>query len=223
MTDSDLTYDDWINYVFDHAVPFYEQAWYWNADEDWWQPRPEQAIDYLTRLFENPEPLTDQFADSQIAQGLHYLIDNAAGAHCRFLSDGSVRVEARIACIASMQTLFARIFQPRCEPVLSHLDEPGANALNRICYMWWDVAPLGATSKPSRPDPVHDACLSVMRETLKLPNPACQENALHGLGHWAHAYGEFTAAAIDGYLARNPKLRPELVRYAQAARSGCIQ
>jgi hypothetical protein len=62
-----------------------------------------------------------------------------------------------------------------------------------------------------------------MRDTLKLPNPACQENALHGLGHWAHTYPEFAAAAIDAYLAANQKLRPELVRYAQAARAGCIQ
>jgi len=223
MPNTELTYEDWIDYVFDHAVPFYEQAWYWDADEDWWEPRPEQAIEYLTRLFENPEPLTDQFADSQIAQGLRYLLDNGAGAHCRFLSEGSVPLDTRVACIAAMQTLFARIFQPRCEPVLSHLDEPGTNALNGICYMWWDIMPLGAVSRPSRADPIHDACLSVMREMLKLPNPACQESALHGLGHWTHAYPEFTAATIDGYVARNPKLRPELARYAQAARSGCIQ
>ena len=33
---------------------------------------------------------------------------------------------------------------------------------------------------------------------------------------------EFTAATIDAYLAANPTLRPELVRYAQAARAGCV-
>jgi hypothetical protein len=62
-----------------------------------------------------------------------------------------------------------------------------------------------------------------MRSTLARPNPACQKSALHGLGHWADVYPEFTAATIDGYLAANPKLRPELVRYAQAARTGRIQ
>ena len=223
MSNVDLTYEDWIDYVFDHAVPFYEQPWYIEGDEDWWSPQPEQAIEYLTRLFENPEPLTDQFADSQIAQGLRYLVDNGAGAYCRFLNDGGLPIETRVVCIAAMQTLFARIFQPRCEPILSHLDEPGGNALNGICYMWWDIAPVGAVPNPGRPDQLHEACLAVMRDTLRLPNPACQENALHGLGHWAHAYPEFTAKAIDAYLAANPNLRPELVRYAQAARSGCVQ
>lgn len=223
MSGSDLSYEDWIAYVFDHAVPFYEQAWYLESDADWWRPRPDQATDYVTRLFEHPEPLVEQFADSQIGQGLYYLIDNGAGAHCRFLADETVPMDARVGCIAAMSSLFARLFQPRCAPILSHLDEPGGAALNRICYMWWDVVPLAAVSKPDQPDPIHDACLSVMRDTLLLPNPACQENALHGLGHWARAYPEFTAATIDAYLAANPNLRPELARYAAAARIGCVQ
>jgi hypothetical protein len=220
---TDLSYADWLNYVFDHAVPFYEQAWYFESEADWWQPQPEQAVDYVARLFENPELLADEFSDSQIAQGLYYLIDNGAGAYCRFLTDGSVPIDARTACIEAFSTLFARLFQPRCEPVLSHLDESGANALNRICYMWWDIMPIGAAAAPIPADPIHQGCLAEMRETLRLPNPACQESALHGLGHWAGAYPEFTAATIDAYLAANPKLRPELLRYAQAARSGCIQ
>jgi hypothetical protein len=220
---TDLNYPDWLNYVFDHAVPFYEEAWYHEAEADWWQPRPEQAVDYLARLFENPELLADEFSDSQIAQGLYYLIDNGAGAYCRSLTDASVPIDARTACIEAFSTLFARLFQPRCEPVLSHLDEPGANPLNRICYMWWDIMPIGAATAPTQADPIHQGCLAEMRETLRLPNPACQEGALHGLGHWAGAYPEFAAATIDAYLAANSKLRPELVRYAQAARSGCIQ
>jgi hypothetical protein len=115
------------------------------------------------------------------------------------------------------------LFQPRCAPVLSHLDEPGGNELNRICYMWWDIMPIGAPAASPPSDPIHDACLSEMQDILQLPSPACQESALHGLGHWARAYPEFTAATIDAYLAANAKLRPELVRYAQVARAGCIQ
>ena len=209
--------------MFSHAVPFYDQAWYFEPDADWWDPKPEQAVGYLTRLFENPEPLADEFADSQIGQGLYYLVSESAGSYCRFLNDGTVPIEARAACIGAMERVFARLFQPRCAPILSHLSEPGGNELNRICYMWWDIAAVAAMSKPNRPDPIHEACLAVMRDTLKLPNPACQESALHGLGHWAHAYPEFTAETINAYLAANPTLRPELVRYAKAARSGCVQ
>ena len=223
MPPADLSYPEWLSYVFDHAVPYYEQAWYLEPETDWWRPQPEQALAYLARVFENPESLVDEFSATQIAQGLHYLNDNRAGAYCRFLVDDSVPLDARTACIEAMSTVFARLFQPRCEPILSHLDEPGGNALNRICYMWWDIMPIGAATAARRSDPIHEGCLAEMHETLRLPNPACQESALHGLGHWARAYPEFTAAVIDGYVAANPKLRPELVRYAKAARSGCIQ
>ncbi|WP_119304488.1 hypothetical protein [Dongia deserti] len=223
MSKTDLSYEDWIDYVFGHAVPFSEQAWYFNADEDWWDPEPAQAVAYMTQLFETPEPLAEQFADSQIGQGLYYLVDNGAGAYCRFLTDATVPIEARLACVEAMSSLFARLFQPRCEPVLSHLDEPGDNELNRICYMWWDIMPIGAVKESSGSDPIQDGCLSEMEDILRLPNPACQESALHGLGHWAHAYPEFTETTINAYLAANPTLRPELVRYAHAARAGCVQ
>ncbi len=217
---TDLTYEQWINHVFDHPVPFSGQAWYY-GDADWWEPQPRQAIAYLTRLFEAPDPLIEEFSDSQIGQGLTYLI--SVDDHCRFLADDAVPADTRVTCISAMRTLFRQIFEPRCVPILSHLDEPGGNELSYICYMWWDVGSLGVTSKPRKRDPIHEACLGVMRDTLTLPNPACQESALHGLGHWARAYQEFTAATIDAYLAANAKLRPELVRYAQAARAGCVQ
>jgi len=216
-----LSFEEWIAYAFDRPVRARENAWYWQ-DYDWWEPEPQQAVAYLTQLFERSGGLLEHFTDGEIGQGLWYLIDNSCGGHCRFLIDGAVPIEARVACIEAMQVLYAKLFEPRCAPIVSHLDGSGGNRLTQVCYMWWDIIPLAASSKPRQPDPIHQASLGVMRATLTLPNPACQESALHGLGHWAHAYPEFTAATIDAYLAANPKLRPELVRYAQAARAGCV-
>jgi hypothetical protein len=223
MAKTDLSYEEWIDYVFDHAVPQDGEAWYRDFEADWWSPQPEQAIAYLTRLFDNPGSLLDRFADNQIGQGLRYLVDNSISNHCVALATGAVPLAQRVPCIHAMLSLFIKLFEPRCRPMLSHLDEAGESKLNGVCYMWWDIMPLAALSKPGAPDPIHDACLAVMRSTLALPNPACQESALHGLGHWAHAYPEFTAATIDAYLAANSKLRPELLRYATSARAGCVQ
>ncbi|MBA4097152.1 MAG: hypothetical protein C0484_10350 [Rhodospirillum sp.] len=219
---TNLSVEEWIEYAFDRPVGTVEKVWY-RQDYDWWDPKPCQAVAYLTQLFESSGELLEHYTAGEIGQGLWYLIDNSCGGYCRFLIDGSVPIEARVACIEAMQSLFARLFQPRCAPILSHMGEPGGDKLNGVCYMWWDIIPLAANSKPRQPDPIHEASLGVMRATLRLPNPACQESALHGLGHWARAYPEFTATTIDAYLAANPKLRPELVRYAQAARSGCVQ
>ena len=53
---TDLSYHDWIDYVFDHAVPFMSRL-VSGETRIGGDPRPEQAIEYLTRLFENPEAL----------------------------------------------------------------------------------------------------------------------------------------------------------------------
>ena len=119
--------------------------------------------------------------------------------------------------------LFAKLFAPRCSPHLSHLDEAGASALNVSCYMWWDLIPfLGRPDDPARRE-IDDACLGVMERTLDLDSIACRESALHGLGHWHGGYPRRVESAIDAFLGAHPDLRPELVRYARSARSGCVQ
>jgi hypothetical protein len=97
-----------------------------------------------------------------------------------------------------------------------------ANPLNSICYMWWDIAPLyGKSGDPAR-EALDDAALEVMEKCLSLPAPACQEGALHGLGHWQHAYPERVTTAINAYLNASASLPPELVAYARNARRGCV-
>lgn len=216
---TDLSFEDWLEHEFGHAVPLHGQAWHFEPDADWWEPSPEQAITYVSRLFREPERLMVSFADSQIAQGFWHLL---SGDVAFALLDDSLPVDMRCDAIRAMSTIFGRIFDPRCAPLLSHLDEPGTNALNGICYMWWDVLPLYGEATDQRANPIDDACLGAMHEILSLPNPACQESALHGLGHWQSVYPAFAAATIDAYLAASPGLRPELVVYAQAARSGCV-
>jgi hypothetical protein len=44
----------------------------------WWDPEPAVAVAYLTRLFECPEPALRWYSDSQIAQGLTYLVSTSA-------------------------------------------------------------------------------------------------------------------------------------------------
>ena len=61
-----------------------------------------------------------------------------------------------------------------------------------------------------------------MAEILALDSLACQESALHGLGHWQHAYPEEVQQIIDRFLNANKNLRPELAAYARSARTGCV-
>jgi hypothetical protein len=70
-------------------------------------------------------------------------------------------------------------------------------------------------------DALEDACLSVMERTLYLPHPACQESALHGLGHWQDDYPDRVEATIESYLESEPA--PELREYAALAREGRVR
>jgi hypothetical protein len=84
----DLTYHDWLKHAFGHEVRFQQAAWFFDHDRDWWDPEPAVALAYLTRLFESPEPL---IFDSQIAQGLTYLVNTSASGE----TGGSTRLRCR--------------------------------------------------------------------------------------------------------------------------------
>jgi hypothetical protein len=62
-----------------------------------------------------------------------------------------------------------------------------------------------------------------MTETLNIESIACQESALHGLGHWQAAYPAEVELIIDRFLSSHRELRPETVIYAKIARCGCVQ
>jgi hypothetical protein len=69
---------------------------------------------------------------------------------------------------------------------------------------------------------LHDAALSAMGDILRLDSIACQESALHGLGHRNQLAGARVAEIVDAFLARSANARPELLAYARAAGLGCV-
>ena len=87
--------------------------------------------------------------------------------------------------------------------------------------MWWDTSPLIGSDE----DEIIEACLSVMEFCLYLPNIACQESALHGLGHleYEDKWGDRCRKIIDTFLGSKAKNLDELEAYARAAYHGQIQ
>jgi hypothetical protein len=116
---------------------------------------------------------------------------------------------------------FAELLAPRCSPSLGHLSEEGA-ALNGVTYMWWESFPGFANPDDPQREPVDEAELACLKSILALDSAACQEAALHGLGHWVRREPG-CERIIDDYLAAGNAARRELMGYARAARGGCIQ
>lgn len=215
-----VTLEQWIDYVFDHPVT--EPAWHWSADAPNLDLGAERTATVIAETFERGGELLARFSDAQLNQGFWFLISNSCSDSMFCLTDRAVPWNLRQRALHSFVPLFEQVMAARCSPHLSHLDEQPANPLNSVCYMWWDIIPIhGTPREPDRAE-IDGEVLLVLQKLLAIPHDACQESALHGLGHWQIYYSE-ADRIIDEFLARSPSLRPELAIYASQAQTGSIQ
>jgi hypothetical protein len=205
-------YRDWLSYLFDREAT--DRAWYQTADVLPFEGEPAEIAELFVHTMRNCGRDLAGFSDRQAAEGLQFLTNPSCGDVVFQLTRKPLSKDAREAVILSIETLYSDCFTPRCAPVLGHLDEPGANPLNRVCYMLWDVSPL-LSGTPR-------AVLQVIEAGLTSPNPACQESALHGLGHFPASEGrDETANMIASYL-RTQRPTAKLRAYAERAARGAI-
>lgn len=220
---TDLTFEEWILFTFDHAAE--GPVWYHAFDGDVWDGSSETTVDYLLRLFHDPVPALADHSDDQIGQGFWYLVGNGGGDYLRPLFDPKVPLDRRLSVLDAIPILFEKLFLPRCGDHLAHLDRTYTPPLNGALYMWWDIAPLGGYRDDDEELTALNAhCLAAMEAALEFESDACRESSLHGLGHWRYTHPERAREIIDRFLQRHrERLRPELERYAVSARDGCIQ
>lgn len=213
-------FDDWIEHCFNHPVT--DPQWHFSTKAPTWNAPNSITIQYLIRLFEHPCEALERFSDEQVNQGLWYIIHNACSDHMYVLVDTKLAIADRVACMSALSGLYSKLFLSRCSDDLSHGKRPEpASALNSICYMLWDVLPYMPAPENPEQRAIDDAGLAVLSQALRLPSIACQESALHGLGHWSDNYPDETAVEINRFIERNDA-PPELLSYARAALIGNI-
>jgi hypothetical protein len=89
--------------------------------------------------------------------------------------------------------------------------------------MWWECCPLGCPSIYPDAGRLTPLVIDVLETILALPSPACQESALHGLGHLSYGNQSRVHAIIDCFLSdRGEAIDPRLRTYAVAAREGRV-
>jgi hypothetical protein len=219
---TNLTFEHWLRHVFDHPVEPLKQEWYWDIDRDCWEEDTAESVQFMTQAFENAAMAFEPYSDAQLNQGLWFLASNACSNHMFALMNESIPLSLRARCVASMHQLYEQCFARRCSPHLSHLDERGANPLNLVCYMWWDIIPIaGKPDDPARAS-LDQAILQVMESTLQLDSLACRESALHGLGHWQMQYPKRVGEIIDRFSMKHPHLPEKLEAYMRAAYTGYV-
>lgn len=219
-----MEFDHWVRAWFDHP-----DDWGFvtdGADDDELgdimdlarELSPVETICHATYLFENAGEILRPYRDPQIGHGLYALIWEG-GCPLYALRDPLVSKEASCRCLRAIGTVYSEIFAARCTEKLGHLSEEIGD-LNGTCYMWWDIFPAygGCFSEEQ-----NKSVLGVMRRALSLPSAACQESALHGLGHWHHEYPQQVEQIVDVFIASGKERRPELIGYAKSARIGGVQ
>jgi hypothetical protein len=169
------------------------------------------TLQRLAEVFERNATLLSPYGDETLNRAFWDLSSNVLFA----LGDTSIEWALRERVINSFEILFRDCFAVRCKPVLGHVSEEGS-PLNSACYMWWDFDCWYSTRD--------SALLASMRSILSIDHVACQESALHGLGHWFHrGQGEAVKRIIDEFLERHRRLPVELREYAHAARTGSVE
>jgi hypothetical protein len=219
-----LSFEEWVKYVFDHPVT--DPKWYWGDNQDYWYEGEDPAltVSYLIRLFENPLPYLQSYSDGQLNQGMYYIVSGHCADYMGTMADSGLPWETQQRCIMAMKSLFEKLFATRCSPHLCDLSEEGISPINAVCYMWWDIIPVAGFVR-DRPE-LDYAFFEVMEFQLTLDSDACRESALHGLNHYRccdDSYDGRVQNIIDTFLATTPNLRPELVRYAEGAKTSMWQ
>jgi len=217
----DLTFEQFVEFQFGHAVRMHGNPWYFDVDGDWWEPEPRTGIAYLTRLFANGSDVLQWFSDAQIAEGLTGLVNTMAVGDQPWMRDPVTPADERAAVWHAIAAFFRDVLAPRCAPVLGQNAKEGGPPINGVTYMWWESFPGFASPDDPERALVDDAELACLAQILGLDSAACQEAALHGLGHWVRREPR-CAGIIDAYLESGTAALPELVTYAEAARCGCI-
>jgi hypothetical protein len=218
---TDLSFDEFVEFQFGRAVRMHGNAWYFDVESDWWEPEPRTGIAYLTRLFQNGSEHLQYFSDAQIAQGLTGLINTMAVGDQPWMRDPVTPAAERAEVWFATASLFDEVLAPRCAPVLGHLAKELPPPINTVTYMWWESLPGFAEPDDPERARVDAAELAALERILALDSVACQEAALHALGHGVGRQPR-CAEIIDAYLLSG-RATPELGLYALAARTGCIQ
>lgn len=219
-------YLEFVQFVFDRPVPArgVRDYWYFGTNFIDFSASDSEIVELYGHLFRNCGIDLRSYSDDQVGLGLKYLLDNGCSDLVLRFRDGKTAAEWKAAAIRNLYFVYRDCFENRCKATLGHLSQTGDGALSYICYMLWDISPMGNCSQEAEAtsQALLPAVLSVMEEALYLSNDACVESALHGLGHIALHHPQHAEEIIDRLLSKRTNLRAELVQYAQSARTGRI-
>lgn len=183
------TYEEWIDFVFDHPVNEFASAWYQGREWEY-SCSADVVVQYLTRLFKNPNQLVHKFSMEQIEQGF-WFIPSMQG-FLRYILSKDVSFSQRKECIESIELLFKELFCTHKQLKLS-------------CYMWWDsVFSYCALDTKNLSNEMNalDQVSQTISNILKFECLSAKESALHGVEHLVEMYNTVRSHEIKRIITK---------------------
>lgn len=216
-SDVPARYDEWLDFFFGRFEQGSSDPWAMNWD--FTGNAPEMADLFVATLERSGTDL-DRYCDAQVSTGLQALLFVNFGSVGHVLTGGGLSEDQRLAILRSFRPLYLNCLARRSPPVLGHLRETRDSPLEFVTYMLWDSNPYEFMALKTKERT--DVLFNVFWDVLHSKNEACIESVLHGLGHTGAATRRRAADMIGRWVAERPNVRQDLLRYAEAARTGCI-
>ncbi|MEQ1917739.1 MAG: hypothetical protein ABL955_00955 [Elusimicrobiota bacterium] len=177
-------------------------------------PRLDKAtrLAFVDKLFSEFEKHMATQPPAKVADALERLIDAGQSDTMFLLFDANVPLDARVHAIGSLAGV-VRYLQRHCA---------SSPDLTNLCEEWWDRFPAHPDPADAARHEIDMAILSFFSQTLKSDSSLIQKFALHGLGHWQHAYSKEVGLAIADFIAARPDIDADIRKYAEAAREGLV-
>lgn len=183
-----------------------------------------RAGEALIKIFGTSSDLVSKFGREATAEGLWKIAQALAVKYGHSLWDADADAQVVERALAAMPRLFADTFAPHCDAAMSSSGSETTNPINSACYMWFDIIGLDHCDLNEITDERIQWSLRTLTAVLEIPHLACQESALHGLGHIAYfKKSALVRPIIREFLGRNRKIPAKLRAYAEFAAGGHVQ
>lgn len=180
----------------------------------------DEAVAYTEQVFSRSRLYADRYSERQVCLGFNYLMNPSCSEHCYLLLDTKVAEPRRSRVFSAMYTVFSEVFKSRCADTLARSGVAGRGTYGATCYMWWDVFPRHGVPSQDNLRNTDEAILGTLERILHIDSDACQESAIHGLGHWHSGYPEAVERILDTNTSR---ITTTLRQFALEARTGNVQ
>jgi len=222
---------EFTKYLFERPTDGLE--WYFRDEHEDPSVAKELLVELVAGVFMQAASIGSQFSERQVCMGLRYLVNPSSGPIAYRYLDASIDFEVRKWAIASMRFVFSDLFAQKLEGNGAYREHGGLPlSYGETCYMWWDMFPRHGIPRRADMEDVDSVICQTIGSVLEVDVLACQESALHGLGHWFSSRPDEVETAVKSFLPRVPFALQQyafeampfaLQQYAFEAMQGLVQ